>query len=362
MEFIDVLHFTDKAWVSILITVLMPLVLAFGLHYLLFVVLKKVLVRTHKHTFRRVSEKLKGPSLFLLLGIALKTASWLLGPNIEATRYIKHMLNIFLILIVAWLLIRLVAFGKSLILSRYDFHSEDNLDARRVYTQFKIIERIINFLIIILAVSLALMTFDSIRKLGISLLASAGIAGIIIGFAAQKLLATILAGLQIAITQPIRLDDVVIIENEWGWIEEITLTYIVVRIWDKRRLIVPTTYFIEKPFQNWTRTSADILGTVFIYADYTLPVDEVRKELTRILENDSKWDGKVNVLQVTDATADTIEIRALVSASDSPSAWDLRVNVREQLISFLQRKYPESLPKTRISMKKTDENQLSDSL
>jgi small-conductance mechanosensitive channel len=239
-----------------------------------------------------------------------------------------------------------------LILNRYDFNSEDNLDARKVYTQFKIIERIINFIIIILALSLALMTFDGIRKLGISLLASAGLAGIIIGFAAQKLLATILAGLQIAITQPIRLDDVVIIENEWGWIEEITLTYVVVRIWDKRRLIVPTTYFIEKPFQNWTRNSADILGTVFIYADYTLPIDEVRKELTRILESDSNWDGKVNVLQVTNAMENTIEIRVLVSASDSPTAWNLRVNVREKLIKFLQKKYPESLPKTRISVQK----------
>jgi small-conductance mechanosensitive channel len=284
--------------------------------------------------------------------VALKISAWLLGSNAEASRYIDHTLNILLIFSLAWLMTRLVGFGKAMILNRYDFNSEDNLDARRVYTQFKIIERIINFLIIILAVSLALMTFESIRRLGISLLASAGIAGIFVGFAAQKLLATILAGLQIAITQPIRLDDVVIIENEWGWIEEITLTYVVVRIWDKRRLIVPTTYFIEKPFQNWTRTSADILGTVFIYADYSLPIDEVRKELTSILENDKNWDGKVNVLQVTNSTEKTVEIRALVSASDSPKAWDLRVNVREKLIEFLQKNYPDSLPKTRLTMEK----------
>jgi small-conductance mechanosensitive channel len=352
MDYLEVFGFTNKEWINILIAVLMPLALALGLHYLLFIVLKNALRRTEKLTFRRITGKLKVPSLFLFLGIALKTSSWLLGPNDAATRYIEHLLNIFFIFSIAWLMTRFVGFGKTLVLSRYDFNSEDNLDARRVYTQFKIVERIINFLIIILAISLALMTFDSIRKLGISLLASAGVAGIIIGFAAQKLLATILAGLQIAITQPISLDDVVIIENEWGWIEEITLTYIVVRIWDKRRLVVPTTYFIEKPFQNWTRTSADILGTVFIYADFTLPIDEVRKELTKILEKDSNWDGKVNVLQVTNATEKTVEIRALMSASDSPSAWDLRVNVREKLIEFLQRNYPESLPKSRVLLDK----------
>ncbi len=144
----------------------------------------------------------------------------------------------------------------------------------------------------------------------------------------------------------------VIIENEWGWIEEITLTYVVVRIWDKRRLVVPTTYFIEKPFQNWTRKSADILGTVFIYADYTIPIGDIRKELTRILTNDENWDGKVNVLQVTDATEKIIEMRALVSAIDSPTAWNLRVNVREKLIDYMQKNHPESLPKTRISVDK----------
>jgi len=180
------------------------------------------------------------------------------------------------------------------------------------------------------------------------LFASAGVAGIILGLSAQKALGTILAGLQIAITQPIRLDDVVIVENEWGWIEEINLTYVVIRLWDKRRLVVPTTYFLEKPFQNWTRTSADILGSVFIYTDYTMPFEPLRKELTRLLEATPLWDGKVNVLQVTDARENTIEIRALMSAATSPQAWDLRVYVREKLIEFIQREYPQSLPRTRV--------------
>ena len=192
------------------------------------------------------------------------------------------------------------------------------------------------------------MTFDSIKQVGLSIFASAGLAGVILGLAAQKMLGTVLAGFQIAVTQPIRLEDVVIVEGEWGWIEEITLTYVVVRIWDKRRLVVPTTYFIEKPFQNWTRVSADILGTVYIYTDYTVPFEALRTELTKILKSDKNWDGNVNVLQVTNSTEKTVEIRALMSAADSPTAWNLRVNVREKLIEYLQDKYPKSLPKTRF--------------
>ena len=182
------------------------------------------------------------------------------------------------------------------------------------------------------------------------MLASAGIAGIILGFAAQKTLGNFIAGIQLAFAQPIRIDDVVIIENEWGWIEEISLTYVVVRIWDLRRLIVPVSYFIEKPFQNWTRISSDLLGTVFIYADYTIPVNEVREEMTRILNGSPRWDKKVNVLQVTNADNRTIELRALMSAADSPTAWDLRCEVREKLLEFLQKRYPESLPRVRLDM------------
>lgn len=251
------------------------------------------------------------------------------------------------------MLIRFIGLGKDFLLTKYDISKKDNLRERKVYTQLKILESILSFVLIIVALAVTLMTFKSIQKIGVSLFASAGVAGIIIGFAAQRMIATVLAGFQIAITQPMRIDDVVIVENEWGWIEEITLTYVVVRIWDKRRLILPTTYFIEKPFQNWTRVSADILGTVFIYCDYKIPFDEIRDELTRILKDDKNWDGKVNVLQVTNATEKTVELRALVSANNSPAAWDLRVNVREKLIEFIQRTYPQYLPKTRITMDNT---------
>jgi small-conductance mechanosensitive channel len=256
--------------------------------------------------------------------------------------------SILFIVSLSWMLIATIRVSKRIFLEKYDVSKDDNLRSRKFQTQFNLLERIIVFLIIIVGIGLILMQFDSVRQVGTTLFASAGIAGIIIGFASQKVIAAVLAGLQIAITQPIRLDDVVIIENEWGRIEEITLTYVVVNIWDKRRLIVPTTYVFEKPFQNWTRTTAELMGTVFIYADYNVPFDAVRKELTRLLENSPLWDKKVNVLQVTDSKENCVELRALMSAKDAPTTWDLRVYVREKLIEFLQKNYPESLPKKRI--------------
>jgi small-conductance mechanosensitive channel len=209
---------------------------------------------------------------------------------------------------------------------------------------------------VLTAVGLVLLSIDSIKEIGVGLFASAGVVGIIVGLSAQKIVGALLAGIQIAITEPFRLDDAVLVENEWGWIEEINLTFIVVRIWDKRRLVLPTTYFLEKPFQNWTKNSADIVGSVFIYADYKIPFDPLRKELTRLLESTDLWDKNVNVLQVTDARQNTVEIRILVSAKNSPTAWDLRVFIREKMIDFIQKNYPESLPRTRVVMENVDES------
>jgi len=256
---------------------------------------------------------------------------------------------------IAWLVINIIRGIKVFFQDKYDISLKDNLKARKIHTQLSVLERMLIAIVIIISVGIILMTIPQIRKIGVSLLASAGIAGIIIGFAAQRSIALILAGFQIAITQPIRLEDAVIVEGEWGWIEEITLTYVVVRIWDKRRLIVPITYFIEKSFQNWTRTSAEIMGTVFIHVDYGFPVEQMRKKLTEILNDSDLWDGKVNVLQVTDLNDRTMELRALVSASDSPKAWDLRVYVREALIRFVQEEYPQFLPKGRIRLNETSE-------
>ncbi|MDR5590025.1 mechanosensitive ion channel family protein [Christiangramia sp. SM2212] len=301
------------------------------------------------------AEKLRVPLLIFLASLIAKIAVISDIFRFDATKdIVGHISTITVILSIAWFLILFFKVFKKRMLRKYDVHSPNNLKARKVYTQYAILENIIIFIIVTLAVGIALMSFDSIRSVGVSLLTSAGIAGIIIGLAAQKAIGTLLAGIQIALTQPIRLDDVVIVEGEWGWIEEINLTYVVVRIWDKRRLVVPTTYFIENTFQNWTRTSADILGTVFIYADYGLPFDAIRKEQTRLLNATNLWDGNVNVMQVTNATEKSVELRVLVSAKDSPTAWDLRVYLREKLLEFIQNNYPEHLPKTRVTVKKND--------
>ncbi|MCW8796794.1 MAG: mechanosensitive ion channel family protein [Chlorobium sp.] len=260
-----------------------------------------------------------------------------------------HALKIFFIVAFAWFLIRLLRVAGKVIMGRFELDHEDNLEARRVATQIELIRKVLNVIIIVLAVSAALMTFDAVRQIGISLLASAGVAGIILGFAAQKSIATLIAGIQIAVTQPIRNDDVVIVENQWGRIEEITLTYVVVRIWDQRRLIVPVHHFLEQPFENWTRTSAELIGAVLIYADYNVPTEDVRNELKRIVEATPLWDKRVVSLQVTNTTEKTIELRALVSAANSSDTWDLRCHVREKLLDFLQRNYPDSLPKMRIA-------------
>jgi len=243
------------------------------------------------------------------------------------------------------------------VLGRFRVDEKDNLQARKIHTQLRVVKRIVVIIVVILATGTMLMTFPKVRQLGATILASAGIIGIIVGMAAQRTLGAFIAGLQIALTQPIRVDDVVIVENEWGRIEEITLTYVVVKIWDLRRLIVPITYFIEKPFQNWTRTKADILGTVFIYVDYTVPVDVIREQLQKILQESKLWDKKVCVLQVTNTTERTVELRALMSAADASTAWSLRCEVREKLIEFVRNKYPQALPKLRaeFTQLKTEE-------
>jgi len=308
---------------------------------------------------RRISD----PVLLILLALLIRLPSFreLLG-FIDEPYWFKKTSTLLFIFASTWLILNLIKLLKQNILKKYNIAAADNLKARKVTTQFNILERIVIFVVIFLAAGIALISFEEIREIGISIFASAGVAGIIIGFSAQKMIATFLAGIQIAIAQPIKLDDVVIVEGEWGRIEEINLTYVVVKIWDKRRLIVPTTYFIERPFQNWTKTSADLLGTVFLYTDYHLPIEPLRAELTRILQNTDLWDGEVNIIQVTDSKAHYVEIRALMSAKDSPTAWDLRVHVREQLILFLQREYPESIAHTRLLLKNNGSNSKTDDM
>lgn len=336
-------------WLYTGIIVLIAMIAGYITYRLTFAAVKRIISKVDDKG-KAIIMRIRFPLAFFFLLISFFLIVPYSDTLISDSEHLGHISSLIVIFSISWLLIKIISVMKMLAVKKYDINTTDNLKARKAFTQYNILERVATFIIIVLAVGLALMTFDGIRKIGVSLLASAGIAGIILGFAAQRLIATVLAGLQLAITQPIRLDDVVIVENEWGWIEEITLTYVVVRIWDKRRLVLPTIYFIEKPFQNWTRTSADILGTVFIYADYQLPIDALREELKNILSQTDLWDGKVSVIQVTDATERCMQIRILVSASTSPRAWDLRVLIREKMITFIQKNYPHCLPRSRVEL------------
>ena len=289
------------------------------------------------------------PLLALILGAPALSMSPALA------EMVRNGTSLLLIGVVALVLFQIVDAAASFVLKQHRLDVSDNLQARSIYTQVVVLKKVAVATIGVFTLASMLMVFESVRQFGASILASAGVAGIVIGFAAQRSIATLLAGFQIALTQPIRVDDVVIVENEWGRVEDITLTYVVIRIWDLRRLIVPITHFIEKPFQNWTRSSADILGAVFLYLDYTVPLAPLREALTSILEASRDWDGKVNLLQVTDAKEGTLEIRALVSASDASRAFDLRCEVREKLVAFVQQKYPESLPRFRTSLEASSE-------
>jgi small-conductance mechanosensitive channel len=263
--------------------------------------------------------------------------------------FISRTMEILLVASFAGVLISSLNVLQDYVFNVYNLNKDDNLKERKIRTQLQFIRKIIIVMIILITVAIILLSFDNVRKIGAGLLTGVGIGSIIIGFAAQKSLGNILAGFQIAFTQPIRIDDVLVVEGEWGRIEDITLTYVVLNIWDQRRLILPITYFIEKPFQNWTRTTSELLGTVFLYVDYTFPVDELRTELTRLLNLSALWDKRVGILQVTDAKEKTIELRALVSARNSSQAFDLRCYVRENLIKFIRERYPSSLPKIRLS-------------
>jgi small-conductance mechanosensitive channel len=263
--------------------------------------------------------------------------------------------GILFIVALSFLIVHGINAMQAALLSHQRLDLADNLSARRIYTQVSVIRKIIITAVAVIATGSVLMLFDPVRQFGTSILASAGIAGIVIGFAAQRTLGNVLAGIQIALTQPLLIDDIVVVEGEFGQIEEITLTYVTVRTWDLRRMILPITYFVEKPFQNWSRVSTDLLGAVVLYLDYQAPIGELRKELKRLVENNPKWDRKVCGLQVTDTKQSTIEVRALVSSTDPGKLSDLRCDIREGLIEFLCRNYPESLPRQRSVDEPSDE-------
>ncbi len=312
--------------------------------------------RTQQHTVAMtvaaLSRRFRAPLNLLVLVVFARLVSPLFGFGPALQTLIGQLFGILLIVAVTWLTVQGLHGFETLVLSSYHMDVADNLQARKMHTQVRFLKRLVISLIVVLAGGSMLMVFDRVRQLGTSILASAGIIGIVVGLAAQRSITNLLVGLQIALTQPIRLDDVVIVEGEWGRIEEITSTYVVVKLWDLRRLIVPSTYFTEKPFQNWTRVSSELLGTVFLHTDFTLPVAVVREELQRVVGESPWWDGKVAAVQVTDTSAQTMELRLLVSARDASALFDLRCEVRERMIAFLQERYPDSLPRLRAELRR----------
>lgn len=262
---------------------------------------------------------------------------------------VRHFNGLLLIAAATWLAVKAISGFAEGVLAQNPSDIADNLQARRVLTQTRVLARTAMSVVIVAGGAMMLMTFPGARQVGASLLASAGVIGIVAGLAAKPVFSNLIAGLQIALAQPIRIDDVLVVEGEWGRVEEITGTFVVVKIWDERRLILPLTYFIEKPFQNWTRHSSQLLGAVFVYVDYGMPLAPLREEVERIVKAAPEWDGRFFNVRVTDATERTMQIRVLCTAATSGLTFDLRCSVREGLIDFMQREYPQFLPKMRIS-------------
>ncbi|MGH7967392.1 MAG: mechanosensitive ion channel family protein [Limisphaerales bacterium] len=294
---------------------------------------------------------LLGRSLRVIIPvIAIIMALPLIGLPPAYAGFVAKASSILLIVTVAWILVQGVHLAEKAVLTKYDITAADNLQARKVYTQIHVLSKTVYVIIAIFTTASVLMLFEEVRRFGTSLLASAGVIGIIVGFAAQRTIANLFAGFQLAMTQPIRLDDVVVIEGEWGRIEEITLTYVIVKIWDERRLVVPLSEFIEKPFQNWTRVSSSLLGGVTVWVDYSLPLAEVRKAVQQFVEGSPLWDRRFWNLQVTDTNERAMQIRVLATAADSGKAWDLRCDLREKIISFIQERHPSGLPRIRAAL------------
>ncbi|HEY8941169.1 MAG TPA: mechanosensitive ion channel domain-containing protein [Cellvibrio sp.] len=324
-------------------------------------IVARVVSRIVTHIFqpfsfaRDILERIRDPIHLLIPLIGLQTVSRSAPQDMNGINAANHITLLAIIAAVTWLGLRAVDAVQQLIYKHNPINVSDNLHARRIQTQTKVLVHTLSFLVILFGISAMLMTFPIARQFGTSLLASAGVAGLVLGFAAKPVLGNLIAGLQIAITQPIRLDDVVIVAGEWGRIEEITGTYVVVRIWDDRRLIVPLQWFIENPFQNWTRKTTELLGFFYLWLDYSVPIEPIREEATRLCkEVPQLWDGRVCGVQVTDTDAKSIQLRVLISTTDSSKNWDLRCYLRENLINFIMKNYPDSLPQLRAMLREKE--------
>lgn len=290
------------------------------------------------------------PLEFILPLLGLQTV-WTNAPaNLHMLELIRHLNSLALIGCMTWLGVECIRGGCDAVIAAHPINVSDNLEARRIHTTSRVVSRMLISAVALLGLASILMSFPNVRQVGMSLLASAGMAGLVAGIAARPVLGNLIAGLQIALTQPIRIDDVVIVQGEWGRIEEISSTYVVVHIWDERRMVVPLQWFVENPFQNWTRTGSNILGTVILWVDYRMPLEPLREEVARISKTAREWDGKLAMLQVTDTSEKSMQLRVLVSSSDSGRSWDLRCKLREGLIAFIRDHCPDYLPTVRISM------------
>jgi small-conductance mechanosensitive channel len=289
------------------------------------------------------------PTRFAIVLLALAAVVPVSGlPSATQQQFIAPLTSLF-ILLVGWSCLAAVGLAGDLYLDRFKTGFEDAL-ARKHVTQVRLLRRAAQVLMALITVGAAMMTLPAIRQYGVSLFASAGAAGIVVGLAARPLLSNLLAGIQIAITQPVKIEDSVVINNEWGWVEDITSTYLVVRTWDWRRLIVPLSWFLEQPIQNWTRETTTIIGQVRFYVDYRTPIEDLRQELDRLIHASKLWDGNVATLQVVEANETTIQIRVLATSSDAGRSWDLQCELREKMIAYLQREHPDCLPRRRIEV------------
>jgi small-conductance mechanosensitive channel len=345
--------YVARHWQSILISAAIlagAVAIALIVHWIIFLVLDRLAQKPSRTVEASIARHGRRPSSWVLPLLGLLVAV----PTAPLPRSVKvpldHVIGLGLIATMGWVVILTADVVADIIAARFRVDVPDNLAARKVRTQVQMLRRIFAVVVILITVAIMLLTIPQVQSIGASLLASAGLAGLVLGVAMKPTLENLVAGVQLALTQPFRLEDAVIVENEWGWIEEITSTYVVVRIWDLRRMVLPLSYFIEKPFQNWTRTTATLLGSVHLFVDYTVPVDELRKELERIVKATDKWSGTVCVLQVVEATEQSMQLRALADAPDAGTAWDLRCYIRENLIKFLQERYPQSLPRVRAEL------------
>ncbi|MEC5387856.1 mechanosensitive ion channel family protein [Uliginosibacterium sp. H3] len=341
-----------RGWIGTGCAALLLIALATVIHASGAAILRRIAL--HSVFVAALIKRIKRPSRLVIVLFALEFA-WRLAPDaLVAIDKVRHINTVCLIAAITWLATAWVMALADTMIALHPINVEDNLQARRILTQTRVLSRSIISLLVLLGVSFALLTLPGARQVGASILASAGIAGVVAGMAARPVLGNFIAGLQLAFTQPLRIDDVLIVEGEWGRVEEITGSYVVMALWDERRLIVPLQWFIEKPFQNWTRSTSTLLGTVMLWLDYRAPLDKLRAELERRCHADPDWDGRVCILQVTDATEHTMQVRLLVSSANASRGFDLRCRMREALIDYMQNECPEALPVTRVAMPRAE--------